>query len=74
MGTVYETWGTTMPGELSNSDGGQCDFHPQVVCACGNCEGEELKCEGKPYESKCILTCELCAVAEQSRQLSLTLN
>ena len=44
-------------------DTGQCDFHPLVVCSCGKCENDELKCEGKAYESKNVLTCDLHALA-----------
>lgn len=40
-------------------DGEVCGFHPNVVCSCGNCnEDEELECDGKPYKTKTILTCE----------------
>ncbi len=45
-------------------DGGECDFHPAIVCLCGECPAdEERKCDGKPYESQNILTCELHALA-----------
>ena len=45
-------------------DGGQCDFHPLVVCSCGTCpSADELKCDGKPYVSKNTLQCELHALA-----------
>ena len=27
-------------------DDGECNFHPQRVCSCGNCENDDLKCEG----------------------------
>lgn len=37
---------------------GKCSFHPQLTCSCGKCN-EELKCEGKPYQSKYILSCPL---------------
>ena len=41
-------------------DGGQCSFHPSVVCSCGGCDdGDDLQCVGKPYESKFVLSCEL---------------
>ena len=43
---------------------GKCDFHPLLVCSCGNCENEEeLKCEGKEYKSQKVLTCELHSLA-----------
>ena len=42
---------------------GQCDFHPLLVCSCGECViGEELSCEGKIYESKNHLDCDLHAL------------
>ena len=41
-------------------DGGKCSFHPSTVCSCGNCDDDDnLQCEGKPYESRFILSCEL---------------
>lgn len=43
-------------------DGGECDFHPQVVCSCGTCENE-LKCQGKEYQSTKTLTCPLHSLA-----------
>lgn len=45
-------------------DGGQCDFHPLIVCSCGTCpSADELKCDGKEYVSKNVLHCELHALA-----------
>ena len=44
-------------------DNGFCSFHAQNVCSCGKCGDEELKCKGKPYESKNIVTCPLHALA-----------
>ena len=42
---------------------GKCDFHPLVVCSCGECSSpEELKCKGKAYTSKNVLRCELHAL------------
>uniref|UniRef100_A0A1X7SXU9 OTU domain-containing protein n=1 Tax=Amphimedon queenslandica TaxID=400682 RepID=A0A1X7SXU9_AMPQE len=39
-------------------DGGQCDFHPLVVCSCGSCTDKyNLKCHGKPYKSDQVLKC-----------------
>ena len=44
-------------------DGGQCSFHPSVMCSCGGCNDvENLRCVGKPYESKFVLSCELHAL------------
>ena len=41
-------------------EGGKCSFHPSTVCSCGNCDDEDnLLCEGKPYESRFTLSCEL---------------
>ena len=41
-------------------DGGQCDFHPLVVCSCGNCVStDELQCAGKEYASRNVLRCDL---------------
>ena len=44
-------------------DNGFCSFHAQNICSCGNCGDEELKCKGKPYKSKNIVTCPLHALA-----------
>ncbi len=45
-------------------DGGECDFHPILVCSCGDCPADgERKCDGKPYESQNTLRCELHALA-----------
>ena len=41
----------------------ECDLHPQLVCSRGKCESDEMKCEGKTYESKNVLTCDLHALA-----------
>ena len=30
-----------------------------IVCSCKNCNDDNLQCEGKPYESKFVLSCEL---------------
>ena len=43
-------------------DGGKCDFHPLLLCSCGECN-EEVTCEGKAYESKNVLRCELHSLA-----------
>ena len=41
-------------------NGGKCSFHPSIVCSCGNCDDDDnLQCEGEPYESKFVLSCEL---------------
>lgn len=45
-------------------DGGQCDFHPLLVCSCGKCtSSDELQCAGKEYVSKSVLRCEFHALA-----------
>ena len=36
---------------------GRCEFHPLRVCTCGECEGEPIKCEGKPYHTRIPLSC-----------------
>lgn len=41
---------------------GKCDFHPLIVCSCGECSPEELKCDGKAYTSRNVLRCELHAL------------
>ena len=39
---------------------GCCDFHPLMVCSCGNCASdEEYTCEGKAYVSRNVLRCPL---------------
>ena len=41
-------------------EGGQCSFHRQYNCSCGNCEDkDDIKCEGEPYRSKHPLTCPM---------------
>ena len=41
-------------------DDGECSFHPAQVCLCGNCnDKEKLKCLGKPYESRNVITCPM---------------
>ena len=35
---------------------GQCSFHPDIVCSCGECE-DDLVCEGKAYKSTSSLSC-----------------
>ena len=42
-------------------EGGECEFHPALVCSCGKCDNE-LKCNAKAYESKHVLTCPLHAL------------
>ena len=44
-------------------DGGECDFHPLLVCCCGKCEKDDMKCPGKEYQSTNVLTCPLHALA-----------
>ena len=35
----------------------RCDFHLPRMCSCGKCEDEvDLKCEGKDYHTKYLLT------------------
>ena len=45
-------------------EAGRCDFHQLQVCSCGECEdGEDLKCEGKDYHSRYVLTCPFHSLA-----------
>ena len=39
-------------------EGGKCDFHPLILCSCGNCTNETLKCDGRRYETMNKLKCE----------------
>ena len=40
-------------------EGEKCGFHENTVCSCKECgEDEEIQCQGKPYKTKCSLTCE----------------
>ena len=45
--------------DIHEWDGGECGFHPKIVCSCKKCkEDEELQCQGKPYKTKNPLTCD----------------
>ncbi|EDO42603.1 predicted protein [Nematostella vectensis] len=47
-------------------EGGNCGFHPETVCSCGECKDEfELKCEGIPYSTKNKLSCPFHLLAYQ---------
>ena len=49
-----------MAGGIHQWNGGKCSFHPSIVCSCGNCDDDDnLQHEGKPYESKFVLSGEL---------------
>ena len=38
--------------------GGHCDFYPQIVCSCGECDKKyEPACEGKAYKTTNKITC-----------------
>lgn len=39
----------------------QCSFHAKMSCSCGNCDEDDLqiKCEGKVYTTKNVLTCPM---------------
>ena len=43
-------------------ENGFCSFYPHSICSCGKCD-EDLNCEGKPYESKNVITCPLHSLA-----------
>ena len=45
-------------------EGGQCDFHPTTLCSCGQCD-DDVKCEGKPYRTKNVLSCPYHSLAYQ---------
>ena len=38
-------------------DDGQCDFHQIRVCSCKQCDGDDLRCKGRDYHTRCALTC-----------------
>ena len=39
-------------------EGGECDFHPLIVCSCGQCnKKKKITCEGKKYKSSLVLNC-----------------
>ncbi|XP_048585672.1 uncharacterized protein LOC125568208 [Nematostella vectensis] len=47
-------------------EGGNCGFHTETVCSCGECKDEfELKCEGIPYSTKNKLSCPFHHMAYQ---------
>ena len=51
---MYHAW------RIHQWNGGKCSFHPSIVRSCMNCDDDDnLQCEDKPYESKCVLSCEL---------------
>ena len=51
-------------GDGGECMGGECGFHQLSTCSCGKCDSEdEIQCEGKPYHTKCPLTCPLHALA-----------
>ena len=44
-------------------EGGRCEFHPLRVCTCKKCgDSEEIKCIGKPYNTRVKLDCEFHAL------------
>ena len=42
---------------------GKCDFHSDVSCTCGNCEDDQVNCDGQEYHTKSPLTCPFHALA-----------
>ena len=62
-------WESTTVGNIHQSEGGRCTFHPLVKCSSKGCktdiEGfvENLKCTGEPYHSANVLKCECHALA-----------
>ena len=49
--------------DIHKWEGGECDFHNQLVCSCGKCEDAELSCCGKVYHTTYVLSCPLHALA-----------
>lgn len=49
--------------DIDKWEGGECDFHPQVLCSCGNCDDAERKCIGKAYHTSQVLSCDLHSLA-----------
>jgi len=53
-----ENFGKYHSKDIHTWEGGQCDFHPLVVCCCEKrCESGNLSCKGKAYTVKFPLTC-----------------
>ncbi len=46
-------------------DGQQCDFHPLRLCSCGKCDEDNIKCEGKAYKTRNVLSCPFHSLAYQ---------
>ena len=44
---------------------GKCDFHSLTVCSCGQCGEGDVKCEGKAYKTRNVLTCPYHSLAYQ---------
>lgn len=42
---------------------GKCDFHTDISCSCGNCDDDEILCDGQEYHTKVPLTCPFHALA-----------
>ena len=42
---------------------GKCDFHSLKLCTCGECEEDDVQCEGEEYRTKHTLTCPFHALA-----------
>ena len=59
-------------------EGGSCDFHSEKRCTCGNCEEDEVECEGREYATKNPLTCPLHAqsviLEQHGHMMSYTLS
>ena len=43
--------------KLCQTMAGECGFHPDRKCTCGECGEDETKCDGEPYHSRHPLTC-----------------
>ena len=53
----------TCEGKECLSMAGECGFHPDCKCTCGECGEDETKCDGEAYHCKHPLTCPFHALA-----------
>ena len=64
---VFETQ-LKLPGKyharnIHSWSNGKCDFHSLKLCTCGECEEDNVQCEGEEYRTKHTLTCPFHALA-----------
>ena len=43
--------------DIHSWNDGKCDFHCDISCTCGNCEDNQVNCDGQEYHTKSPLTC-----------------